>query len=89
MSPVRFLFHDPLYLLRVQDLILWRISEAIKEGALALSLKENDLDDLPKELMDTPWLQILNLSRNRFINCESCEPFMYLERVALPPRIRM
>lgn len=48
-----------------QDLLLWRISETVSTGALDLDVSDHSLSALPEELMEIPWVQVLNASRNR------------------------
>jgi internalin A len=50
------------------DLVLWKISEALTEGELTLELADHGLDELPEELFDLPWLQVLDLSNNVLVN---------------------
>lgn len=52
------------------DLVLWKVSEAVRTGALELDLSEASLDELPEELLELPWLTVLDLSRNFFVACE-------------------
>lgn len=64
--PIYVSFHC----VRMQELVLWKISEAVRSGDLDLDLSDRGLDTLPEEIFDLPWLQVLELSKNRFVNCE-------------------
>lgn len=50
--------------------MLWKISEAVRTGALELDLSEASMDELPEELLELSWLNVLDLSRNFFVACE-------------------
>jgi hypothetical protein len=52
----------------VQDLVLWKLSEAVRNGDLDIDLSDSGLDELPEEAFDLPWLQVVDLSKNRFVN---------------------
>lgn len=51
-----------------QELVLFRIADALREGDLDLELVDCGLDELPEEIFDLPWLQVLNASKNAFVN---------------------
>lgn len=69
----------------VQDLCKWKISEAIGEGDFDLDVSKSGLDELPEEMLDMPWLQVLDLSENKFVNgvIEELEAFPSLRAVNL------
>lgn len=48
------------------ELVLWKISECTRAGDLELELVELDVDELPEEIFDLQWLQVVDLSRNLF-----------------------
>lgn len=50
------------------DLVLWKISEAVRAGDLDLELSDHGIDALPDAVYELPWLQVLDVSRNRFVN---------------------
>lgn len=50
------------------DLVLWRTAEALRNGDLDLELSGYSLEELPEELFDLPWLQVLDISSNLFVN---------------------
>ncbi|RYE81972.1 MAG: leucine-rich repeat domain-containing protein, partial [Methanosarcinales archaeon] len=65
----------------VQDLALWKIAEAIRDGELELELSDHGLDTLPEELFDLSWLQIIDLSKNFFVTS-------VFEQLAYLPNLR-
>lgn len=48
------------------ELVQWKISECTRLGELDLELCELEVDELPEEVFDLQWLQVIDLSKNLF-----------------------
>jgi len=68
------------------DVVLWKISEAVRGGELEVDLADHGLEELPDELFELPWIQVLDLSKNVFVNGAWCK-LHALDCYLLPARV--